>query len=93
MATLKRLESQRANNQPVPLLMDTKGHSILTGILKESKPVELIAGQEFSIVTDGAIEGDNTRVSCNYKELCETVMIGSKILIDNGALECEVTDI
>ena len=42
---------------------------------------------------DNAIEGDNTRVSCDYRELCETVQLGSRILIDNGALECEVTEV
>ena len=39
------------------------------------------------------MEGDNTRVSTNYRELTETVQIGSRILIDNGALECEVTEV
>ena len=42
---------------------------------------------------DPAIEGDATRVSTNYRELCDTVSLGSRILIDNGALECEVTDV
>ena len=84
---------QRPNQQQIPLLLDTKGPSILTGTLKEGKPVELHAGQQYQIVIDGAIEGDNTRVSCSYRELCETVTLGSKILIDNGALECEVTDV
>lgn len=74
-------------------MLDTKGPSILTGTLKEGKPVELHAGQTYQIVIDGAIEGDNTRVSCSYRELCETVQLGSKILIDGGALECEVNDI
>ena len=66
---------------------------MLTGTLKENKPVELTKGQKFQIVIDSAMEGDNTRVSTNYRELTETVQIGSKILIDNGALECEVTEV
>ena len=74
-------------------MLDTKGPSILTGGLKENKPVELKAGQAFQIVIDSAIEGDNTRVATNYKELCDTVSVGSKILIDNGGLECEVTEV
>ena len=45
------------------------------------------------IVTDTAMEGDATRVSTNYSQLPETVEVGSKILIDNGALECEVTEV
>ena len=74
-------------------MLDTKGPSLLTGSLKEGKPVTLTAGQTYQIVIDPAIEGDATRVSTNYKELCDTVQLGSRILIDNGQLECEVTDV
>ena len=74
-------------------MLDTKGPSMLTGTLKEGKPVELREGQTFQIVIDPAIEGDNTRVSTSYLRLPETVQLGSKILIDNGGLECEVTDL
>ena len=66
---------------------------MLTGQLKEGKPVELQAGQKYQIVVDQAIEGDNTRVATTYQALTDTVQIGSKILIDNGALECEVTEV
>ena len=75
------------------LMLDTKGPSMLTGNLKEGKPVELTAGQKYQIVIDPAIEGDATRVSTNYAALTETVQVGSRILIDNGALECEVTEV
>ena len=54
-------------------MLDTKGPSMLTGTLKEGKPVELRAGQSFQIMIDGAIEGDSTRVSTNYLKLPETV--------------------
>ena len=74
-------------------MLDTKGPSMLTGSLKEGKPVELHKGQTFMIVTDTAMEGDATRVSTNYSQLPDTVEVGSKILIDNGALECEVTEV
>ena len=66
---------------------------MLTGNLKENKPVELTKGQRYQIVIDQAMDGDNTRVSTNYAELCQTVMVGSKIIIDNGGLECEVTEV
>ena len=42
---------------------------------------------------DKDIIGDNTRVATNYGSLCTTVEVGSKIMIDNGALELEVSDI
>ena len=74
-------------------MLDTKGPSMLTGSLKEGKPVELQKGQVFMIVTDTAMEGDASRVSTNYAQLPETVQIGSIIQIDNGALECEVIEV
>ncbi len=74
-------------------MLDTKGPSMLTGSLKEGKPVELTAGQKYQIVIDPAIEGDQTRVSTSYAALTDTVQIGSKVLIDNGSLELEVTEI
>ena len=84
---------QQKADKSVSVMLDTKGPSMLTGSLKENKPVELTKGQRFQIVIDQAMDGDATRVSCNYNELCQTVMVGSKILIDNGALECEVTEV
>ncbi len=54
-------------------MLDTKGPSMLTGSLKEGKPVELTAGQKYQIVIDPAIEGDATRVSTSYAALTDTV--------------------
>lgn len=45
------------------------------------------------IVTDYSIEGDNTRISCSYKALPETVERGSTIYIADGTLTCEVSEI
>lgn len=44
------------------------------------------------IANDPAIEGDNTRISVNYKQLPTTVKIGDPIYIDEGGLTCEVTE-
>jgi len=76
------------------VMVDTKGPEMKTGSLKEGKAIELRMGQPFMIVIDTAMEGDATRVSTNYAALCDTVIVGSRILIgDNGALECEVTEV
>lgn len=90
---MKQVLAQRQEKNTIGFMLDTKGPSLLTGTLKEGKPVELRAGQAYQIVIDSAIEGDATRVATDYKELCETVQLGSRILIDNGALECEVTEV
>ena len=74
-------------------MLDTKGPEIRTGLLVDHQPVEFVAGQNLQIVTDYAIEGDNTRISCSYRALPETVQIGSIIYIADGSLTCEVTEI
>jgi len=45
------------------------------------------------ICIDYAIEGDNTKIACSYKSLIKTVNVGSVILIADGSLSCEVTEI
>lgn len=74
-------------------MLDTKGPEIRTGMLRDSKPVELIAGQELLIVTDYSIEGDNKRISCSYKGLPQSVQIGSLIYIADGSITCEVIEV
>ena len=74
-------------------MLDTKGPEIRTGMNKDGKPIELFKGQALKIVTDYAIEGDNTRIACSYRALPETVQVGSTIYIADGSLTCEVTEI
>ena len=74
-------------------MLDTKGPEIRTGKLVDVKSIELVANQALQIVTDYDIEGDNTRISCSYRALPETVQVGSIIYIADGALTCEVTEI
>lgn len=62
-------------------MMESKGQSILSGNLKEAKPVELVAGQDLTILIDPAVEGDKDKIACNYKSLPDTVIIGSTICI------------
>jgi pyruvate kinase len=49
--------------------LETKGPEIRTGVLKDGKPVDLTQGQTLDILTDYAIEGDSTKIACNYKAL------------------------
>lgn len=61
--------------------METKGQSITTGVLKEGKALDLKVGQDLLILTDFAMEGDNTKITTSYKELDKTVDIGSTICV------------
>ena len=74
-------------------MLDTKGPEIRTGLLKDSKPIDLVAGQDLEITTDYSLEGDSKRIACSYKSLPETVSVGSVIYIADGSLTCNVTEI
>ena len=74
--------------------MITTGPEIKCAILlRDGKAVRLEAGQTLEITTDKDIEGDEMRISCSYKSLPESVGIGSSILIDDGKIALEVTEI
>ena len=92
MANLREALKQRPD-KTCAIMLDTKGPEIRTGLLVNHQPVEFVAGQSLQIVTDYAIEGDNTRIACSYRALPETVQVGSVIYVADGALTCEVTEI
>ena len=75
------------------VMLSTKGPEIRTGFLRDNKPIDLVQGQTLKIMIDYAIEGDNNKIACSYKSLPKTVNVGSIILIADGALSCEVTEI
>lgn len=74
-------------------MLDTKGPEIKTGNTSGQKDIHLEAGQTLKIVTDFAIEGDNQKIACSFKNLPTTVSVGSTIFIDDGNLTCEVQSI
>ncbi|HEX2927817.1 MAG TPA: pyruvate kinase [Ruminiclostridium sp.] len=78
-------------NLPIPLLLDTKGPEIRTGNFKNGQ-VTLNENDEFVLVNKDAL-GDETKCTITYKELYKDVSKGSKILINDGLVELEVTDI
>ena len=89
--TIKKVRS--ALNRPVALLLDTKGPEIRTGVLETgNEKVTIEEGQEFTFVNDDII-GNKTKTSINYKELYKDVKVGGTLLVDDGALEFEITEI
>ncbi len=87
----KFFEARSQVKKPVAVLLDMQGPEVRTGKLKEA-PVELMAGDIFTLVNED-IEGDKQKVSVSYKKLYEDVNIGTKILVDDGLIELEVTEI
>lgn len=91
--TVKRVVQVRQElDRPIPLILDTKGPEIRTGVMKEDKDYRLIIGETFTLTTD-EIEGDNTRVSVTYKNLPFDLQRGSRILIDDGLIELKVKNL
>ena len=79
---------------PIALLLDMKGPEIRTGMLYTGKntKIQLKDGQKFTLVNED-ITGDEEKVSITYKELYTDVQPGTKILIDDGAIELKVDEV
>ena len=95
-ATVRSLHEARKQrpNKHVALMLDTKGPEIRTGFLKpDFKPLNLIRGQSLEIVTDYSVLGDNTTLACSYKELPQSVEVGTTILAADGSLVMTVSEI
>lgn len=80
----------------VGVLVDLQGPKIRTGRFA-SGPVELFAGDTFTITTDDIL-GDRRRVSTTFKGMPGDVRVGDLLLIDDGkvtlrAVEVTATDI
>jgi pyruvate kinase len=73
---------------PMPLLLDTKGPAIRTGLF-QGGTADLVEGSEFRIVHDDVL-GDATRCAISYKDLYLDVSPGSRILIADGLVELDV---
>ena len=78
-------------NLPVAILLDTKGPEIRLKTFRDGK-VTLKEDQTFTLCTSD-VEGDETMVSVTYPDLTKDVSVGSRILIDDGLIELNVTSI
>ena len=76
---------------PIAIMLDTKGPEYRIGIFKNGKET-LKDGDTFTFTADN-IEGDKNRVSVSYKNLAAEMNIGDRILVNNGLLIFEVTEI
>ena len=87
--TIKQVRSEL--KIPLAIMLDTKGPEFRIGTFKEHK-ITVEAGQTFTFTTDD-IEGDSTRVSVSYKGFADDLKKGDTILVNNGLVVCEVTDV
>ena len=77
-------------NLPIAIMLDTKGPEYRIKTFKNGK-VFLNEGDTFAFSAED-IEGDETKVSVNYKGLPNDLSIGDKILLNNGLLIFEVKE-
>ena len=75
---------------PIAIMLDTKGPEYRIKTFKNGK-ITLKENDVFTFTADD-IEGNETRVSVNYKGLPHDLEKGDIILLNNGLLSFEVTD-
>jgi pyruvate kinase len=73
------------------ILLDTKGPEIRVGKLKEES-IELIQDEKIVLTTE-EILGDINRISISYQNLPNDIKIGSNLLIDDGLIGLQVTNV
>ncbi|MBQ3544819.1 MAG: pyruvate kinase [Lachnospiraceae bacterium] len=78
-------------NLPIPIMLDTKGPEYRIKTF-EDKKIFLSDGDTFIFTTEDIV-GNQERVSVNYSHLCEELNVGDRILVNNGLVIFEVTDL
>lgn len=78
-------------DMPVAIMLDTKGPEYRIGTFKNGKET-LKDGATFTFTADD-VEGDSERVSVSYKNLAKESSVGDRILVNNGLLVFEITEI
>ena len=89
IAIIKAVREKK--NIPLPILLDTKGPEFRIKTFRDGK-IFLKEGDTFAFTTE-EIEGDQTRVSVSYKNICAEMNPGDKILLNNGLMVFEVVEV
>lgn len=76
---------------PIAIMLDTKGPEYRIGTFENGK-IELADGDRFTFTTKDII-GNQSTVSVSYKHLTEELAVGDRILLNNGLVIFEVTEI
>ena len=84
-------EVAKKANKAVAILVDLQGPKIRLGRFKNG-PHDLARGDKFTITTED-VEGTKDRVSTTYKGLPGDCKIGDKIMIDDGKVTVEVSEV
>ena len=89
IAMIKRVRALK--KAPIPIMLDTKGPEFRIRTFKDGK-IKLKDGDTFTFTTEEII-GDKSRVSVSFKGICEQLVPGDKILLNNGLMIFEVVKV
>lgn len=84
----KIIENARTVSDKIAILIDTKGPEIRT--LPLEKPIPVSYGDMVKITGDRDLAKEDAYIGVNYPDFTKDVPEGSKILIDDGAMELAV---
>lgn len=89
---IKTIKAVRAEKKiPLPIMLDTKGPEFRIKTFKDGK-ITLSPGDLFAFTTEN-IEGDQHRVSVSFAAICDELLPGDKILLNNGLIVFRVLSI
>ncbi len=92
LATLVKVKRVRDElGAAVATMLDTKGPEIRVKSF-ESGPVTLVEGDKFTLTTS-EVPGTSERVSVTYSNLHNELRPGCRVLIDDGLIELQVSEI
>ncbi len=78
-------------NLPIAIMLDTKGPEYRIKTFASGK-VTIQDGAMFTFCTE-EVEGDETRVSVNYKGLAQDLNVGDRVTVNNGMVVFEVKEL
>ena len=78
-------------NLPIAIMLDTKGPEYRIRNFKNGK-ITVSEGSRFTFCTE-EVEGDETRVSVNYKGLAKDLNVGDRVTVNNGMVVFEVREL
>ena len=91
-ARIKNIRQAAKNtNKTVAILLDTKGPEIRTNDMVDGA-IELREGNQI-IISMSEVLGTTEKFSVTYDGLIHDISVGSKILLDDGLIELEVTSV
>lgn len=83
-------EIAEQEGRPIGILMDLAGPKLRTGMMANDQPVTLEPGSAVTLTPEN-VTGTASVIPIEYERLCEDVLAGDRVLLDDGAIELEVT--